>query len=173
MEARPDPQAALLDRIAGGDKAALKQLYELCAGRLMGIALRMLGSMPMAEEAVQDTFVSIWSGAGRFDASVGSAQAWITTILRRRALDRLRASPWLLRETELGEMPRPGGDRTLGIAVRQCLDQLAVDHRISLLYVYYFGMTHSELSQKLQKPLGTVKSWVRRGLLDLKVCLDR
>ena len=164
---------ALLGRIAEGDRHALKELYDQTAGRLLAIALRMLGNRPLAEEAVQDAFLAIWNSAARFDPARGAASAWITTILRRKVIDRLRASPWLLRETEFDDQGAVTADCTLQMAVRQCLDQLGSDHRTSLLYVYFFGLTHAELSEKLQKPLGTVKSWVRRALLDLTRCLEQ
>ena len=167
-----DPGADLLARIADGEKQALKQLYNLTSGRLMTIALRMLGNRPMAEEAVQDTFLAVWNSASRFNPNLGTSRAWITTILRRKAIDRLRASPWLLREIELEDLGSAAPDTALQASVRQCLDRLKEDYRVSLLYVYFFGLTHAELSEKLQKPIGTIKSWVRRGLLDLKRCLE-
>ena len=167
-----DPGADLLARIADGEKQALKQLYNLTSGRLMTIALRMLGNRPMAEEAVQDTFLAVWNSASRFNPNLGTSRAWITTILRRKAIDRLRASPWLLREIELEDLGSAAPDTALQASVRQCLDRLKEDYRVSLLYVYFFGLTHAELSEKLQRPIGTIKSWVRRGLLDLKRCLE-
>lgn len=167
-----DPGADLLARIADGEKQALKQLYDLTSGRLLTIALRMLGNRPMAEEAVQDTFLAVWNSASRFNPNLGTSRAWITTILRRKAIDRLRASPWLLREIELEDLGSAAPDTALQASVRQCLERLKEDYRVSLLYVYFFGLTHAELSEKLQRPIGTIKSWVRRGLLDLKRCLE-
>ncbi len=162
----------LLQRVGRGDRAALRPLYDRAAPRLLGIAIRMLGRRDMAEEALQETFVAAWTSAARFDPNQGRAEAWLATILRRKAIDRLRASPWLRTETGLPEaLPAPA-ERTASLALRECLDRIGEKYRRALLFVYYFGLTHDELSQRLDAPAGTVKSWVRRGLIAMRDCLE-
>ncbi len=172
---RPEPDIErLLLSVASRDKDALQQIYVHMGGRLLAIATRMTGRRDLAEEAVQDAFVTIWKSAGKFQPSRGSARAWITTILRRRALDRLRASPWLQRERELPDaLQRVARDDTWSLSVRQCMETLAENERKALVLVYLYGLTHAELSNSLETSLGTVKGWVRRGLQSMRRCLER
>lgn len=172
MHGATGDHGTLIVAIAQGDRTALRRLYDLAAPRMLGIALRMLGRRDMAEEAVQEAFVAIWMSAGSFDPARGKAQAWLATILRRKAIDRLRASPWLRREADEAEpCAVPPGDLN-ALAIRQCLERLSGDQSKALMLVYYYGMTHEELGRRLDAPLGTVKSWVRRGLLEMKRCLE-
>lgn len=171
MDSPPEDQETLLVQVGQGDHKALRRLYDVAAPRLLGIALRMLGRRDLAEEAVQEAFIAVWSCAAKFDPSKGKAQAWLGTILRRKTIDRLRASPWLQREIDVAEpCAVPPGDLH-ALAVRQCLDRLQDDQRRALMFVYYYGLTHDELGRKFHAPLGTVKSWVRRGLIAMKKCL--
>lgn len=172
MQSLTDDQDVLLAQIAEGDRAALRRLYDVAAPRLLGIAMRMLRRRDLAEDALQEAFVAIWSDAARFDPALGHARAWMATILRRKAIDRMRATPWLRRKDDLAEPPAVPEDDPHALAVRECLDRLGDTQRKALLHVYYFGLTHEELSHRLGKPLGTVKSWVRRGLIDMKTCLE-
>lgn len=169
----PDIEALLL-AVASKDKDALQQIYRHHGGRLLAIATRMTGRRDLAEEAVQDTFVAVWKTAGAFDPAIGSARAWITTILRRRAIDRLRASPWLQREMVLPDVEeRTAKDDACSLAVRQCMAGLPEPERRALTLVYLYGLTHAELSTFLEMPLGTVKSQVRRGLQAMRRCLEQ
>ncbi|MEX0350119.1 MAG: sigma-70 family RNA polymerase sigma factor [Paracoccaceae bacterium] len=166
----------LLSLTSTGDKAAFKALYDQTAGRQLVIARRIVGRDDLAEEAVHDAYVSIWHSAQHFRAGAGSAMGWICTITRRRAIDRLRASPWLHREVAtLPEEATPaqatGSEDRL--ALEQCLGELAPHVRTAIRLAYLYGMTHSELSQRLDLPLGTLKSQLRRGLIALKECLTR
>ena len=166
--------AALLGRTAQRDREAFRELYDATSPLLMGIALHVLGGRhDLAEEAVQDAYVTIWRQAARFDAARGSAQGWIAVIARRRAVDRLRASPWLRHET-----PDEEGVTAIvescpeALSLRYCLQRLdaATRHAIYLAYVY--GMSHSELCEKTGTPLGTIKSRLRRGIAALRACLQ-
>lgn len=167
-----DDAVKLIARVAAGDREALKSLYEQEGAKVMAICLRMLARRDIAEEAVQDTFLSIWRAAGSFDPSKGSARGWIYVIARRRALDRLRASPWLKRETpDFAEdwAPALGED---SLALSECLQQLDAKSRYAICICYLYGLTHEELSSATGVPLGTLKSRIRRGLMSLRKCLS-
>ena len=172
----------LITAVADGDRQALRALYGKAAPRMLAIAMRMVGRRDLAEEAVQDAFVAAWEAADRFDPAKGSAQAWLATIVRRKAIDRLRANPWLTREAGDAENQLAGdaaGSNASGdaskedaMAVRHCMGVLGENERQALTLVYYYGLSHRELRTHMNAPLGTVKSWVRRGLLALKKCLE-
>jgi RNA polymerase sigma-70 factor (ECF subfamily) len=168
----------LIEAVADGDRQALRALYYCAAPRMLGIAMRMVGRRELAEEAVQDAFVAVWEAASRFDPQKGSGQAWLATIVRHKAIDRLRANSWLTREVaEPGNLliaDAAGGDASKedAMAVRHCMDVLGESERQALTLVYYYGLSHRELRTRMNAPLGTVKSWVRRGLLALKKCLE-
>ena len=169
-----DQIAALLRRTAARDRAAFRRLYDLTAPRQFAIAMRVLGRRDLAEEAVQDAYVSVWQSADAFRPGGGSAQGWITAILRRRAIDRLRASPWLAREVaaEAPEPPPSPDAPEEALALHRCLGALSAPVRRAIRLAYLYGMTHRELSDALGLPLGTLKSRLRRGLAALKECLE-
>ena len=168
----------LIEAIANGDRLALRVLYNQAGSRMLAIAMRVLGRRDLAEEAVQDAFVAVWEAADRFDASKGSAQAWLSTIVRRKAIDRLRANPWLAKEVAdpdnlmVAEISTDPASKEDAMAVRHCMGELGESERRALTLVYYYGLSHRELRVRMNAPLGTVKSWVRRGLLALKKCLE-
>ena len=167
-----DDAVSLIVQVAAGDRAALKSLYEREGAKVMAISLRMLGRRDIAEEVVQDTFLSIWRAAKSFDPSKGSARSWIYVIARRRALDRLRASPWLKRETpEFTEGWAPSLSED-SLALTECLQQLDAKSRYAICICYLYGLTHEELSSAVGVPLGTLKSRIRRGLKSLRKCLS-
>ncbi|WP_171176021.1 sigma-70 family RNA polymerase sigma factor [Ruegeria sp. HKCCD8929] len=166
----------LLSRTAARDPEAFRALYDRTVSRQLVIARRILPRNDLAEEAVHDAFVSIWHSADRFRPEAGSALGWICTIVRRRAIDRLRASPWLHRElTLLPEDDYKSADTTPEerLTLEQCLAELSAHVRTAIRLAYLYGMTHSELSARLDMPLGTLKSQLRRGLASLRECLSR
>ncbi len=150
----------LLGRVAAGDRAAFRLLYANTAPRLHAIALRPL----------QDAYLRIWRKAASFDATRGLALPWMATILRNALLDRLPAErPYEdVAEVEIAVPPAEPGE----VRLDACLHRLAEMHRKAVLLVYYDGLTHSEVAEKLAVPLGTAKSWVRRGIEALKTCLE-
>lgn len=178
MAADQDGLADLIERSATGDRDAFRALYEQTAPRMLGAARRVLGRQDLAEEAVQEAYVSIWERADSYRRAEGAPLAWMSTIVRRRAIDRLRASPWLKRETGddaleiLADMTAEAGASAEGLALRECLERLDDVSRRAILSAYVYGMTHQELSRQASRPLGTVKSLIRRGLIQLKRCLD-
>lgn len=171
--------AALLTLVPSGDEGAFAALYRHTAPHLYGVALRITRDRSSAEDVVQDVLAKLWSGAARFDAARGSAMGWLLTMARNRALDliarRGRDAPL---PEEFDALPDPAEDALSALAGRQdaarlhaCLDALSADQRRAILVAFFDGATHEEASEKLGTPLGTVKSWVRRGLLKLKGCL--
>ncbi|HEX8375795.1 MAG TPA: sigma-70 family RNA polymerase sigma factor [Geminicoccaceae bacterium] len=178
-----DEAARLLAAVAAGDQAALGELYTRTSSRLFGVALRLLRRHDLAEEALHDAYLKVWRRAGSYSPERGPALAWLTTITRRAALDRLRRQR---REISLEDAPEvqeleAPGDEPLariaasadGAALLGCLEKLGSEQRNCILLAYRDGYSHDELARLLGRPLGTVKSWVRRSLIRLKQCLER
>lgn len=167
----------LLARVALRDQAAFRQLYDLASAHLFGVAMRILRNPSLAEEALQDAFVQIWQNAKTFQAGRGNPGAWLTSLARYRALDLVRKSG---RETPLDEVPE-SAIPTVALAAAAhsepklgpCLAGLAAEPRDCITMAFVEGYSHQELSHRMKVPLGTVKSWIRRGLQQLKECLER
>lgn len=180
-----DTLEPLLAAVARGDQAAFAELYAQTSSRLFAILVRMLQRSDWAEEALQDVYLRIWRRSESYAPDRGAPLAWLSTIARYRALDLIRARGRAPADSagdeDITELPlvdesaRPedhaaqqqGLDR-----LQQCLKGLSPEQRRSVLLSYYEGYTHSELAQRLEAPLGTVKSWVRRGLTQLRTCLE-
>lgn len=172
--------STLLTACAEGDRTALKQLMQAEGGRMLGVARRMLRRTDLAEDAVQDTLVQIWRKAHQFDAAKGNARGWVYTILRNRCLTMLRTEA---REvaTEPGTLDETAEHQVLDTAfdrlevtgdLRRCLSGLDDATRRAILSSYVLGHSHGEIAGRMEAPLGSVKSWVRRGLLKLRECLS-
>ncbi len=175
--------ADLLFAAGQGDRRAFARLYTLSAPTLFAVAMRLLRRRELAEEVVQEAYVSIWRKAGQYQLGRGQPMAWMVAVVRNRAIDRLRKQS---REPDvaanLDDLAEflPGEDRgpasptsALGASLRECLGRLKASQQKAILLAYYHGLTHEELAARLDAPLGTVKSTVRRGLLQLKECLDQ
>jgi RNA polymerase sigma-70 factor (ECF subfamily) len=159
----------ILRRLTGGDGTALGEFYDLYAGLVNGLALRILRNPAEAEDVVQEVFVQVWRQAERYDRSRGSAEAWLCTIARTRALDRLRRR--VARREEPGEaLPTPATPpRTEeALAVRKALDSLSADQRRALELAYYEGLTQTEIAERLGEPLGTIKTRIRSAMIRLR-----
>jgi RNA polymerase sigma-70 factor, ECF subfamily len=175
-----DSPRALIEAVQRGSRAALKRLYERESSRLYAIALRILRRPDLAADAVQDAFVQIWQKAESFSAERGDAAAWLTTIVRHRAIDLLRKQgrETLSDDPALGDVAEEPDVieqldlRAAGPALRQCLGRLEESQRRCIVLAYVEGLSHAEIAAKLPAPLGSVKSWVRRGLLSLRSCLQ-
>ena len=175
------PPADNLDRLlrasARGDTSAFRSLYEITSARLYSVALRIVRRPDVAEEVIQDAYVTIWSKAMTQSRGSASVFGWMATIVRHRAIDILRASreePRDRMDEYLADMGarNDGFDRAMSSAIKRCLDALDELPRRAIVLAYYQGCTHQELSQLLSTPLGTIKSQIRRGLLRLRQCLD-
>lgn len=184
------PDATLVDlisRIASQDEMALKALYDMVSGKLYGLALRVLGTPELAEDALQDTFLQIWRNAADYQASLSPPMAWMGLIVRSRSLDLLRRSKAEREhmrddidgdhgEVLEGDTPDPV-DTSLASqqawALHQCLTRLEKKQREVVSLAYLRDLSHGELAQQLELPLGTVKTWIRRGLDQLRICMAR
>jgi RNA polymerase sigma-70 factor (ECF subfamily) len=162
--------ADLLRAMAVGDRSAASELYRLIGGRLYGLAQRILRDPGLAEDAVQEGFLKIWRNARRFDPAKGAASTWMAVIVRRVAIDkRPRVALQMLPDLEA-----PNVDLDyVHPRLRECLAELPQLHRNALVLMYVYGLSHSELATAMDAPLGTVKSWIRRGGAALKEKLER
>jgi RNA polymerase sigma factor (sigma-70 family) len=179
---------ALIDRVARRDEAALKVLYDLSSGKLYGLALRVLDRHEWAEDALQETFLQVWRTADDYRASLSPPMAWLGLIVRSRALDLLRRRKAerehlsddidddSLADTLASESPNPM-DTSLASqqawALHQCLTRLENKQREVVSLAYLRDLSHGELAEQLKLPLGTVKTWIRRGLDQLRICMAR
>ena len=184
----PDSQLiALLDRIALADESALKELYALTSSKLYGVAVRVVTNREWAEDVLQEAYLNIWKVAGSYKASLSPPMAWMGLLVRSRGLDflRRRASDLADRVQELddvisdtvaGDSPNPM-DTTQASeqawALHQCLSQLENKQREVVSLAYLRDLSHSELAEQLKLPLGTVKTWIRRGLEQLRGCMGK
>ncbi len=179
-----DYEAALI-ACSSGNKQALHSIYVQESHRLLGIAMRIVRQRQTAEDVLHDAFLNIWAKAGSFDATRGSGRGWICSIVRNEALNVIRSgerevqvSEDALSDLESAESLRIASQMTdafelhndLG-RLHDCLSSLDAAKRNSILYAYVDGCSHSEISERLDSPLGTVKAWIKRGLRALKECM--
>lgn len=183
--AAPFDYDAALRACARGEQQALHGLYQQEGRYLLGVALRIVRQRALAEDVLHDAFLNIWRRAGSFDATRGSGKGWIYVVVRHQALNVARARAHEVSadedsvETLLHERQgNDAGDASDAYALqadmgklRDCLGHLDDAKRDSILYAYVDGCSHSEIAQRLQAPLGTVKAWVKRGLAALRECM--
>ena len=182
-----DTLVDLLDQVSTGSHQALKRLYDLTSGRLYGLALRVVREPQWAEDALQDTFLNIWRSAKDYRANLSPPMAWLGLMVRSRALDVLRRQNAEglkltqelnedLQDTLESDMVDP---MQLNLASQQaqalhvCLTRLENRQREVVSLAYLRDLSHAELAAQLRLPLGTVKTWIRRGLDQLRVCMSQ
>jgi RNA polymerase sigma-70 factor (ECF subfamily) len=165
-----------------GKRDAFEALYRATSGRLFGICLRVLAERAEAEDVLQDVFTTVWRKAAQFDATRAGATPWLAMIARNKAIDRLRSLP--TRQTRAAlelaqdiEDPTASPPREAQAAadreqLENCLELLEPRRRSLIRAAFFDGSTYEELARRAQAPLGSVKSWIRRGLLQLRQCLD-
>ncbi len=190
---RQQALAELLSRVALGDQAAFERLYRDTSPHLLGVVLRIQTDRALAEDVLQEVYVNVWRSAQGFNPAVSQPTTWLGSIARNRAIDSLRrgqAAPQTVSSRSGGpeeedtdmlddiasEAPGPLdllAQASDAKALSTCMNTLSGDQRHSLALAYYQGLSHSEVADQLGQPLGTVKSWVRRGLQGLKNCLER
>mgnify|MGYP005861538829 CR=1 FL=1 len=177
-----DPIAALLARVAAGDRAAFKALYSASSSKLFGVLLRMLGDRGEAEDALQDVYTRAWASAARFDPARGRGMTWLIAIARNRAIDRLRSRPDQTaaepEEMEAVSDPTPGAEaRVLALGELQrldgCFGTLEPDRAEAVRGAYIQGLSYQQLAERHAVPLNTMRTWLRRGPIALRECLDR
>jgi RNA polymerase sigma-70 factor, ECF subfamily len=162
----------LLRRLADGDTEALGTFYDAYAGLVHGLALRILRDTTDAEDVVQEVFMQAWRQAARFDPARGTPEAWLCTIARTRALDRLRRRAARREDPGDSAPASTGPPRTEeAIAVRKALEGLSADQRRALELAYYEGLTQSEIARHLGEPLGTIKTRIRTAMIRLRETL--
>lgn len=176
-----EPLAKLLARTALKDRAAFQELFRATQGLVYGVCFKMLRDNEVTEEVVQDAYVKVWTRASDYNHERGSPTTWIVAIARNRCLDVLRRrgvddAPWEdhYAETIADEADSPekqAVDAGEARAVRQCLETLDAAQRAAVEIAFVEGLAHPEVAARLGRPLGTVKSQIRRGLLKLKTCL--
>ena len=182
--AHPAARAALVEAlVAAGheDRDAFRTLYDLTSAKLFGVILRICNDRAAAEEVLSDVYLTIWKRAGAFEPGRASPISWLATIARNRAID-WRRSARRAPSIPLDEAPEVADDRATAIdtllqdennrALHLCLDALDEKQRVAIRTAFFDGLTYAELAERQAVPLGTMKSWVRRGLLRLKDCLD-
>jgi RNA polymerase sigma-70 factor (ECF subfamily) len=188
---RNEKLAAMLSRVAMGDRAAFATLYQASSGHLFGVILRINSDRAQAEELLQDIFVNIWRAAQGYDAAKAQPMTWLTSIARNRAIDSLRR-----RRSEVPTVTSKGSDDDsddllanvpsddkgpLGLLLQaaerrdlaNCVGALSAEQQQCVALAFYQGLSHAEVAEHMARPLGSVKSWVRRALASLKSCLDR
>jgi RNA polymerase sigma factor (sigma-70 family) len=185
--ARDDELTTLITQIGLGNEAAMKRLYELTSPRLYGLALRVVRKPEWAEDVLQEAYLSVWRNALDFRNTLSPPLAWMGLIVRSRALDLLRRRAAdrghltqeldeLLQDTLEGPSPNPQDVQQASQqarALHQCLSGLEHKQRQVVSLAYLRDLSHSELAQQLSLPLGTVKTWIRRGLDQLRHCMHR
>ena len=182
----------LLARTGIGDREAFEALYERTSAHLFAVVLRIQRDRAVAEDLLQEIYVSVWKAACGFDAARSQPLTWLTSIARNRAIDSLRRAQTQphtqsltrdedddalnLVETLADDVPGPlelldraGQARRLA----HCMQDLSAQQRQSVALAFFDGLSHAEVAERLRQPLGTVKSWVRRALMSLKACLER
>lgn len=174
--------AGLLAACGRRDRAAFERLYRLTSPKLFGVAVRILRRDDRAEEILQECYLSIWQHAGEYAPALAQPMTWMTSIVRNRCLDWLRRPALELADedgaiTAATESDAPGPLAALeraveAAAVKRCLDGLDARQRQSIALAFYDGLSHSEIASHLGAPLGSVKTWVRRGLARLKSCME-
>lgn len=187
--------AGLLARSALGERTAFAQLYECTCGHLFAVILRINRDRAQAEDLLQDVYVKVWRSLRSYDPQHSQPLTWLTSIARNHAIDSLRrrqTQPRLESAATAGPRAEPAADddpydgledsaagplelldqATQARAVSRCMQALNAQQRQSVALAFYNGLSHAEVAEQLRQPLGTVKSWVRRGLLALKSCLE-
>lgn len=179
----------VLKHCAQGERRALRQLYEQEASRLLTVVMRILKNRPLSEDVVHDAFIKIWKKADSYHQELGSARGWVYTLTRNLALDTLKhtnrqvlAEPdflldlcnnQVLESTEQpNDMTELAEDHLAQSSLHTCLEYLEPERKLCVLHAYVDGYTQVEIAKLIDKPLGTVKSWIKRSLSALKECLQ-
>lgn len=176
-----EQQKILLKAVANGDRLAFEQLYRLTSPHLFAIALRMLRQRSWAEEVMHDCFITVWNSATSFNSTLSSPMTWMTHIVRNRCIDWLRSGyvRQLNSEEEYVEdrfisadaEPSNEHDDERVERLHHCLKHLSNEQRQSISLAYYRGMSHTDIADWLHQPVGSVKSWIRRGMEHLRECV--
>jgi RNA polymerase sigma-70 factor, ECF subfamily len=172
----------LLAAIAKGDQGAFERLYGATRAKLYGVLLRILGTPELADDVMQETYVKVWTMAGSFDPTIASPITWMVAIARNRAIDIVRQKASLSIEDAseaigtTADTPPPLARREMTEDLRRlltCLGKLDPEKQRIVLLAYYSGWSREQLAQKLDIPVNTIKTWLRRSLLEIRECMGR
>ena len=170
----------LLAEVAAGDAAAFERLYDATRAKLYGVLLRILGRPELAEEVMQETYLKVWNTAATFDATIASPITWMVAIARNRAIDIVRKRGELSIEDEpealsvAADTPPPLARREMTEELKRllaCLGKLDPEKQRIGLLAYYSGWSREQLARKLDIPANTIKTWLRRSLLEIRGCM--
>jgi RNA polymerase sigma-70 factor, ECF subfamily len=170
----------LLAAVAKADEAAFERLYQATRAKLYGVVLRILRRADLADEVLQDTYLKVWNSAGQFDPAVASPITWMLAIARNRAIDMVRRKSELSIEEEpeamevAAETPDPLAKREMTEDLKRllaCMGRLEEERRRLVLLAYYTGWSREQLAVEFDKPVNTIKTWLRRALFDIRECL--
>jgi RNA polymerase sigma factor (sigma-70 family) len=183
VEANRSQLVAALARVAGGDRAALRIVYQDTSAKLFGVCVRILNDRSEAEDVLQEVYLTVWRKAASFDPARASPITWLVAIARNRSIDRLRATAGGRRMDPIDAAeevrdPAPAAVELVEAAQQSirlglCLEQLESRQATAVRSAFLDGNTYEELAERMKVPLGTMKSWIRRGLLKLRDCLER
>lgn len=179
----PQHLELLLAKIALGDQQAFKQLYDATASKLNGIAYRILNHVDSANEVLQEAFVQIWNKASEYRADLAEPMTWMASIVRYRAYDRIKFEKRRIEgsqiRAELDDFESIADNNSaqplmceMGQQLEDCLQKLDQFQQKAILMAYYYGSSREEIATHFETPINTVKSWLRRGLVRLQVCLQ-
>lgn len=178
---------SLLAATARKDAAAFRSLYDATSAKLFAFALRILIKRELAEEVLQESFVNIWNNASGYQSSLAAPMTWMTTIVRNKAFDMLRrqdntveidADTFDKEVMDALESTSPTPIEALQMsgdakALARCMSRLEGLHRQAIALAFYHDLSHSEVAEQMKLPMGTVKTWIRRGLEKLRLCLSK
>jgi RNA polymerase sigma-70 factor, ECF subfamily len=170
----------LLGAVARGDETAFERLYAATRAKIYGVLLRILGRPALAEEVMKETYLKIWKTADGFDPTIASPTTWMVAIARNRAIDIVRKRGDLSVDDE-PDAPEPASESPQPLARREmteelkrllsCLGRLDPEKQRIVLLAYYSGWSRDQLAQKLDIPVNTIKTWLRRSLLEIRECM--
>ncbi|MGB5864434.1 MAG: sigma-70 family RNA polymerase sigma factor [Sulfitobacter sp.] len=176
-----DKVQALIAQVALGDHSAFAQLYDATAGKLLAVCMPVLNERAAAEDALQETYIKIWKNANLYQVTGHSPMTWLITIARNTAIDRLRTRTGDRDVADYDDRiasPGPSPEQSAIAAsdskqVVQCLDQLEASRRTAITGAYLYGKSYQDLSDELDVPLNTIRTWLRRGLIALRECMSQ
>lgn len=173
----------LLSRCALQDYESFQQLYKLSSPRLFAVAKHILNNNEQAEEVLQEAMIKIWRKSNSYRPDLSNAMTWMTRIVRNQTLDYLRSQVRVNTHIDtnidvetlnqlLFASPESKNDPLLTASIQACMDTIQQQHKQSISLIYFMGLTYKEVAKSLDRPIGTIKGWVHRGLEGLKLCLD-
>jgi len=172
----------LLAAVAKGDQVAFERLYQATRAKLYGVVLRILRRPDLADEVIQEAYLKVWNSAGQFDPALASPITWMLAIARNRAIDLVRKKTEISTEEEpevmevAADTPDPLAKREMSEELQRllaCMGSLDEERRRLVLLAYYSGWSRDQLAAQFEKPVNTIKTWLRRALLDIRECLGK